>query len=123
MNFRNLMVVTAVSAIGFGAGFFILPAQLSSLFGMTSTPTSDLAFRLYATALIGVGLLAWLIRKADDYDTQKPILTGLLVTDFGGFLVMLYALLAGLMNALGWAVVILLLLLSAAYAYLLFSSK
>ncbi|NCF64480.1 MAG: hypothetical protein GWP61_00805 [Chloroflexi bacterium] len=123
MNFRNLMVVTAVSAIGFGVGFIILPAQLGSLFGMSSTPTSDLAFRLYATALIGIGVLTWLIRKADDYDNQKPILTGLLVTDFGGFLVMLYAQLAGVMNALGWTVTILLLLLSAAYAYLLFSLK
>lgn len=90
---------------------------------MSSTPTSDLAFRLYATALIGIGVLTWLIRKADDYDNQKPILTGLLVTDFGGFLVMLYAQLAGVMNALGWTVTILLLLLSAAYAYLLFSLK
>jgi hypothetical protein len=123
MNFRNLMVVTAVSAIGFGVGFIILPAHLGSLFGMSSTPMSDLAFRLYATALIGIGVLTWLIRKADDYDNQKPILTGLLVTDFGGFLVMLYAQLAGVLNALGWTVAILLLLLSAAYAYLLFSSK
>jgi len=123
MSFRNLMIVTAVSATAFGLGFIIAPTQLGSLFGMSSTPTSDFAFRLYAMALIGVGLLAWLIRQADDHATQKPILTAFFVMDFGGFLVMLYAQLAGLMNALGWSVAILLLLLSAAYAYLRYSLK
>lgn len=123
MNFRNLMIVSAVAAIGFGAGFIMAPSQLTALFGMASTPTTDFAFRLYATALIGIGVLAWLVREVEDDDNQKPVLTALFITDFAGFLVMLYAQLTGLMNALGWAVAILLLLLSAAYAYLRFSSK
>jgi len=118
MNFRNLMIVHTITAIRFGAGFVIAPTQLSSLFDMSSTLTSDFAFRLYAIAWIGVGLLAWLIRQSEDYDIQEPVLTALFVTDFGGFLVVLFAQVAGLMNALGWSVVILLLLLSVANAYL-----
>lgn len=123
MNFRNLMIVHTVTAIGFGAGFIIAPTLLGSLFDMSSTPTSNFAFRLYAIALIGIGLLAWLIRQSEDHDIQKPVLTALLVTDFGGFLVALFAQSGGLMNALGWSVVILLLLLSVANAYLRFSLK
>jgi hypothetical protein len=71
MNFRNLMIVHAVTTIGFGTGFVIAPTQLGSLFDMSSTPTSDFAFRLYATALIGIGLLAWLIRQSEDYDSKR----------------------------------------------------
>lgn len=123
MNFRNLMIINAVSAIVFGAGFVNAPMQLSPLFGLSSTPTSDFALRLYGTALIGVGLLGWLIRRSTDANIQKPVLTSLFVIDFGGFLVVLFAQIAGLMNALGWSVVILLLLLSAAYAYLRFTTK
>ena len=74
MNFRNLMIVTAVTTIGFGAGFVIAPTQLGSLYGMSSTPTSELALRMYATVLIGIGLLAWLIRQSQDSDIQKPVL-------------------------------------------------
>ena len=98
MNFRNLMILTAITAIGFGLGFVIAPMQLGSLFGMSSTPTSNFAFRLYATALIGVGLLAWLIRQSKNDDIQRPVLTALVVTDFGVFLAVLFAQLAGLMN-------------------------
>ena len=123
MNFRNLMIIAAVTAIVFGAGFALAPMQLSSLFDISSTSASDFAFRLYGTALIGIGLLGWLARQSKNSDIQKAILTGLFVTDFGGFLVVLFAKLAGLMNAFGWAIAFLLLLLSAADAYLYFSSK
>ena len=34
MNFRNLMIVTAVTTIGFGAGFVIAPTQLGSFSNM-----------------------------------------------------------------------------------------
>jgi hypothetical protein len=117
------MIIAAVTAIVFGAGFAIAPVQLSSLFDISPTATSDFAFRLYGTALIGIGLLGWLVRESTDRDIQKPTLTALFVTDFGGFLVVFFAQLAGLMNALGWSIAILLLLLSAADAYLYFSSK
>lgn len=123
MNFRNLMIVHAVTAIGFGAGFAIAPRVLGSMFGMSYSPISDFAFRMYGTALIGVGLLGWLIQQSTDNNIQKPVLTSLFVTDFGGFLVVLFAQLAGLLNVLGWSVVILLLLLSAAYAYLRITTK
>jgi len=65
----------------------------------------------------GIAALSWQIRHSQDGDIQKPVLLAFFITDFGGFLVMLFAQLRGLMNALGWSVVGLLLLLSAAYAY------
>ncbi len=121
MNFRNLMMFTAVATILFGAGFLLAPAQLGSLFAISTTPTSIFALRLYATSLLGIGLLAWLVRPSQDRDLHRPVLLSFFVTDFGGFLVLLFAQLAGLMNALGWFVVVLLLLFSAAFAYLRFA--
>jgi len=122
MNFRNLMIINAVTGILFGAGFLIMPGLLSSLFGIAATPTSDFALRMYGAAILGYGLLGWLIRQARDGVVQKPVLTAVFVKDFGGFLVLLFAQLAGLMNAFGWSVVILLLLMSIAYAYGLFTT-
>ena len=123
MNFHNLMIVTAVTAIGFGAGFVIAPTPLGAIYGMSSTPISVLALRMFATGRIGIGLLAWLIRKSQDSDLQKSVLLAFIVTDFGAFLVVLFAQLAGLLNVLGWSVVVLLLFLSVAYAYLRFSNQ
>ena len=123
MNFHTLMIVTAVVTIGLGAGFIIAPTSLGSLYGLSSTPTSEFALRMYATVLIGIGLLAWLIRQSQNRDIQKPVLLAFFVTDFGGLLVALFAKLAGMMNALGWSLVVLLLLFSAAYAYLRFAQQ
>jgi len=123
MNFRNLMIATAIATIGFGAGFIIAPASLGSLYGLSSTPTSEFALRMYATALIGIGLLAWLIRQSQSSNIQNPVLLAFFVTDFGGFLVALFSKLAGMMNAMGWFLVVLLLLFSAAFAYLRFAQQ
>jgi hypothetical protein len=121
MNFRNLMIITTVSTFAFGAGFVVVPEPLASIFGLTMSPTAELIARLYGVALIGIGLLAWLVQNSQDDAIQKPLLLSLFVTDFGGFVFMLLAELSGLMNPLGWAVVGLLGLLSAAYAYLRFA--
>lgn len=118
MNFRNLMVLTTVSTFVFGAGFVIVPVPLASLFGLAMSPTAELIARLYGVTLIGIGLLAWLVQNSQDGAIRKPFLLSLFITDFGGFVFMLLAQLSGLMNPLGWSVVGLLGLLSAAYAYL-----
>jgi hypothetical protein len=120
MNFRNMMILTTVSAFTFGAGFVVVPVSLASIFGLTMSPTAELIARLYGVALIGIGLLAWLVQNSQDDAIQKPLLLSLFITDFGGFVFMLVAQLSGLMNPLGWSVVGILGLLSAGYAYLRF---
>jgi len=123
MNFQTLMIATAVATICFGVGFILSPAFLGSLYGLSTTSISEFALRMYATVLIGIGILAWLIRLSQDRDVQKTVLIAFFVIDFGGFLVAFIAKLAGMMNALGWSLVVLLLLFTAAYAYLLFNQR
>lgn len=120
MTFRNLMILTMVSTSVFGAGFVIAPVPFASLLGLTLSPTAELIARQYGSALVGIGLLAWSVRNSQDETIQRPFLLSLFVTDFGGFIFMLLAQLSGLMNPLGWSVVGVLGLLTAAYAYLRF---
>ena len=123
MNFKFLMIITTIATIGFGTGFILAPKALSSLYGLSSTPSIEFTLRLYATALLGIGVLAWLFRHLQNRNTQKPILLAFLIIDFGGFLVTLFANLAGLMNLLGWSLVGIFLIFSVAYAYLYFNVK
>ena len=123
MTFRMLMIVTAVVTIGFGTGFIIAPAQLVFLYGLSSTPVIEFALRLYATALIGIGVLAWLFRKSHEISLQRRVLAAFFIIDFGGLLVALLANLSGILNFLGWSLVILFLLFSAMYIYLIITSK
>ena len=123
MNFRNVMILSAVSALAFGAAFVIVPGLLGSLLGLATTPAVILMARLYGTALLGIGLLSWLIKDVTERRVQQPVLLTFIVTDFGGFLVLLVGQLNGLMNALAWLIIMFLLLMSAAYAYLLWARR
>ena len=123
MNFHNLMIITAITTIGFGTGFIIAPKALIALYGLSSTPIIEFSLRLYATAIFGIGALALLIRHAQNKDIQKAVLLAFFIIDFGGFLVALFANVAGLMNFLGWSLVVLFLIFSGAYAYLYFFTK
>ena len=123
MNFRNVMILSAVTALAFGAAFVIVPGLLGSLLGLATTPAVILMARLYGTALLGIGLLSWLIKDVTERRVQQPVLLTFIVTDFGGFLVLLVGQLNGLMNALGWLIIMFLLLMSSAYAYLLWARR
>jgi len=123
MNFHNLMLITAIATIGFGTGFIIAPKALIALYGLSSTPAIEFSLRLYATTIFGIGALALLIRHAQDHYSQKSVLLAFFIIDFGGFLVALLANLAGLMNVLGWSLVVLFLIFSGAYAYLYIFKK
>jgi hypothetical protein len=123
MNFKNLMIATAIATICFGVGFIISPTFLGSLYGITTTVVSEFALRLYATALIGIGILAWLFRQTQNREVKRAILIAFMVIDGGGFFVALTANLGGIMNAFGWSLVVIFFLFTTAFAFLLFQQQ
>ncbi|CAB1056396.1 hypothetical protein D1BOALGB6SA_1132 [Olavius sp. associated proteobacterium Delta 1] len=87
MNFKNLMVISTVLALGFGVGFLLLPGPLASLYGFTLNPSGVFIARLLGVELAGYGLLAWFIRNIVDTQIQRPILLAFFITDGIGFIV------------------------------------
>jgi hypothetical protein len=120
MNFKNLMVISAVLALVFGMGFLILPGPLASLYGLALSPSGVFIARLLGVELAGYGLLAWFIRNIVDAQIQRPILLAFFITDGIGFIVALLTQLAGLINTLGWMIVAVYLFLALCFGYLRF---
>lgn len=123
MNFRNLMLVSGALAFGFGIGFALIPVPLASLYGLDLTESSTFVARLLGVALAGYGILSWLFHDVAEIHIQNLVLLAFLITDGAGFVVSLLYQLDGLMNVLGWSIVLIYLFLSLAFGYLYFANR
>jgi hypothetical protein len=120
MKLRNLFILNAVLAFGFGVGFLLLPGTMVELYGMESTQSANLLGQLFGVELIAVGLLCWFVRGISDAAALRAIMPALLIADVVGLIVVLIGTLSGVMGAMGWSGVAIYLVLSVGYAYFLF---
>jgi len=119
MTLRNLFVVNAVIALGFGASFVLAPALALSLYGVTVSAAGIVLARLMGAMLLGICVFTWFARDPEDSGARRGIVLGQFTHCAIGFIVSLLAQLAGLMNTLGWSLVAIYLLLALGYAYFL----
>lgn len=116
MKVSTFLVIKAVVSLLFGVGMALLPTQLMNMFGATLDPSGVFMTRTVGACLIGIGLICWLGKDIAD-NGRRAITLGLFVGDTLGFIFALMAQLAGLMNPIGWIVVLLWLLLALGNGY------
>jgi predicted membrane-bound spermidine synthase len=121
MKLRILLIINAIIAALYGIVILLIPAWLDSLYGFTVTPELNFVGRLLGGYLLAMGILSWLIRNAPDSQVRTAVLYAFLVMDVLGFVVTLIYLLNGTVNAQGWSLVAIFLLLSAGFIYFLFA--
>jgi len=115
-----MMVIKAVVCLVFGILFVLAPGPLMSFYGVTLGSGGILVARLYGASLIGNLLLTWFARNDAGSEALRASILALFVYDAIGFVVALVAVLSGVMNTLGWAVVGLYLLLALGFGYFQF---
>lgn len=119
MKLSALLVANAIVAAVFGAGFVVVPAQVTSLYSPEAT--SPLVTQLLGAAFLAIAVLTWNARNAPESEARRAILLGLFVGDCIGFVVSLVAQLGGLMNTLGWSTVAIYLVFALGFGYFLFA--
>lgn len=117
MKLSNLMVIKAIVCLVFGILLVLVPAILLSLYGVTLGPGGIFMARLYGASLVGNLMLSWFARNAVDSEARQAIVLDLFVYDAIGFVVALLAELSGLMNPLGWSIVVIYLFLTLGFGY------
>lgn len=117
MKFRTFMALYALVSVVFGIGFTLAPAQLLSIYGIPADVSLSYVGRLFGAALISLAVLAWSIKAADASDVRDVVLLALFVGESIGFVVAVIGQLNGVLNVLGWSVVIVYSLLSTGLAY------
>ncbi|MGZ6142500.1 MAG: hypothetical protein ACXWLM_04135 [Myxococcales bacterium] len=115
MKIGTLFSVNAVIAGVFGIAFTLAPAQTLAPYGVELPFAGLLVARLFGAALVGFGIISWLLRAADA-SAQRAAAIALTVADALGFLISLWGVLAGAINALGWSTVAIYGLLAAGFA-------
>lgn len=119
MTFRTLLVIKAIVCLVFAVPFLLAPSLLLRLLGATVCAGGLFTAREYGAALIGTFLLTWFAKRVTANDAKGAVLLDLLVYDAIGVVISLAAVLGGVLNALGWGVVVVYLFFAVGSGYVL----
>jgi len=120
MKLRSFLIIVAVIALLYAIGLLLAPEFMDSTYGMgASSPGEILMDRFFGTALLTLGLIAWLAKDLTGASV-RPIITGSLIGDAVGVVVSLMGVLGGVMNATGWSSVVIYLVFTLGFAYFRF---
>jgi hypothetical protein len=123
MTFRTLLIVKALVCLVFGLFLLLAPGTLLGLLGTILTEGGTFTAREYGAALMGTLVLTWFAKDVSAADAKRAILLDLLVYDLIGMVVTLWVVLSGVLNLLGWSIVVVYLFFTAGSSYLLVKEK
>ena len=123
MTFRTLLVIKAVVCLVFGLFLLLAPGALLNLLGATLNDGGTFTAREYGAALIGTLLLTWFAKNVKAPDARAAILLDLFVYDLVGVIITSSVVISGVLNALGWSIVVVYLFFTIGSGYLLVKEK
>lgn len=119
MSFKNLMIIKAIVCLAFGILLLAVPDMLLSLFGATLGAGGMFTAREYGSSLFGNLFLCWFARNADDSDARRAIILALFVYDLIAFVMTAITVISGILNPLGWLIVLVYLFFTLGFGYFL----
>lgn len=120
MNLRNLLLVNGIVLVAFALGMLLMPANLLAIFGFSTNVDEKLLGQLVGVEMLASGLLSLFILNARDPGVRRALSLSFFIANGIGFIVSLGGILSGAMNALGWLIVLVYLLLAAGFGYFQF---
>jgi hypothetical protein len=117
MKLSTMMVIKAIVCLVFGILLLLVPGPLMAFWGVLLDPGGLFMARLYGASVVGNLFLTWFARNDKESGALRASVLALFVYDAIGFIVSLMAVLAGVMNPLGWVVVALYLFLALGFGY------
>lgn len=119
MKLSIVFTLNAIAALAVSIGLILVPSFVISIYGGTTNEVGILLAQHYGAVGIGIGVLAWRARNISVQEARRAILPALLSVFLIELVIDLLAQLDGLLNPLGWSIVVLDLLFVLAYAYFL----
>jgi hypothetical protein len=100
------LVYLIVEAI-FGIGFLFVPGLMMDPMGVTLDETSTTFARLFGSLIISLPVLLFFARKSASTEFKIGVVYCIFIYLFASTIILLITQIKGLMNALGWSIVIL----------------
>lgn len=123
MTFRTLLIIKAAVCLTFGIYLLVAPASLFGLLGASLSGAGLFPAREYGAAMIGTLLLTWFAKEVQAPDARAAILLDLLVYDGIGVAITLWVVATGVLNALGWGILLVYAFFTAGSGYLLLKER
>ena len=116
------LVYLIVEAI-FGIGFLVAPGFLMGNMGLTLDETSTTFARLLGTLILSIPVLLFFAHKSSGSEFKRGVVYSVFVYLLLSTILLLITLLKGLMNAMGWGIVILHLTFMIWFGYYLINQR
>jgi len=124
MKVKLFLAIAAVIATLYGIAFLLIPGVALVFYGdATPDAPSILAVRFYGASLLSLGLVVWFVRETSDWTALRGLLLGLSIGTAVGVVVSIWGTVTGIMNAMGWSVVLIYLVLLAGFVYYLSAGR
>ena len=118
MNFKILLIIQFVLSVLSGIFCMLLPASMLSNFGVSLSSMGLVIYQFWGAALLGLGIISWVLRNANEVKFQKQIALSFLITHALNTIMAIRGQLFGANDA-GWSNVVLFLILAVLFGYFL----
>lgn len=106
MSVKTFLTILAILALLYGVGDLLVPAKMGAIYGFEASRSSELLARFLGVSLLAWGLVAWFARDFHDDAAQHSILVVAGVVGAIGVIVSAMGVMSGVMNAMGWVIVL-----------------
>ena len=120
MKQRIVYLAYSGVALLFALGLLLMPSVMLGLFGMNDTEQASMLGQLIAVELAFGGFVTFLTRDTTDAKTRSAINFANIAAGVLGVIVTLNGTLTGAFGWFGWVLVVVYLIVAAAFAYLQF---
>jgi len=104
---KTLFLVYMIVETIFGIGFLFVPGLLMGPMGLTLDETSTTFARLLGTLILSIPVLLFFARKSSSSEFKRGVVYSLFIYLLLSTVLLLITQLNGLMNTMGWGIVIL----------------
>jgi hypothetical protein len=103
-----------------GIGFVLVPEQVATSYGMTTSVPTVLMSRLFGAALIGLALVFWFARDGSS-ESMRGVFIATIIGNGLGLIVVVLGTTAGTLNSMGWVAALIYLFGAAGSGYFIMS--
>ncbi|HBZ21374.1 MAG TPA: hypothetical protein DEO60_09605 [Bacteroidales bacterium] len=118
-DMNTLFLVYLIVEAIFGVGFLFVPGLMMDPMGVTLDATSTTFARLFGTLLISIPVLLYFARKSSSTEFKRGVIYCCFIYLLLSTVVLLITQIKGLMNTMGWSIVILHLVFMLWFGYYL----
>jgi hypothetical protein len=123
MKFNTYVGIVAILSTLNGLAFLLVPETALPPYGIITDIAGILNARYFGAVALGMGVLLWFAKNTGEAQTRRAIATGILVGFIATLVVSVGGTLAGVLNALGWSLVVIDVLVVLGAGYFLFIKK